>query len=114
MPDCLVQGTPVPAPLVGELTDSTALLENSDVDNGDVDNSNIDHRDTLRKRIAQDGYLFLRGAVDHQRVEAARSEGFTRLAEVREIQTPAIARIATGTRRRRDQPGDRSSSWYYP
>jgi len=111
MPDCLVQGTPVPAPLVGELTDSTALLENSDVDNGDVDNSNIDHRDTLRKRIEQDGYLFLRGAVDCQRVEAARSEVFTRLAEVGEIQTPAIAGIATGTSRRREQAGDLGLFW---
>ncbi|MCH2400833.1 MAG: hypothetical protein MK364_17085, partial [Pirellulales bacterium] len=111
MPDCLVQGTPVPAPLVGELTDSTALLENSDVDNGDVDNSNIDNRDTLRKRIEQDGYLFLRGAVDCQRVEAARNEVFTRLAEVGEIQTPAIAGLATGTSRRREQAGDLGLFW---
>ena len=29
MRDCLVQETPVPASLVGELTDSTTLLENS-------------------------------------------------------------------------------------
>ena len=96
MRDCLVQGAPVPAHLVGELTDSTDLLAAPDA---------------LRERIEQDGYLLLRGAVDPQRIQAARGEVFTRLEEVGEIRAPSIAGIATGTSQRRAQEGDLGAFW---
>lgn len=96
MRDCLVQETPVPASLVGELTDSTTLLENSEA---------------LRERLEQDGYLLVRGAVDRQCIAAARSEVFNRLAEVGEIRAPASAGIASGTSRRREQEDDLGAFW---
>ena len=65
----------------------------------------------LQRRLASDGYLFLRGLLDVQEVMDARHELLQRLVEVGEIQTPAIAGIATGERRRRELAGDLGAFW---
>lgn len=83
----IAQETVVPDNLIGPLRDSTDCLENG------VE---------LRQRIADDGYVFLRSAVDRDAVLSARREGFERLVEVGEINEPAIDGIATGESRRRE------------
>jgi hypothetical protein len=90
------QGRVVPPGLLGELRDSTALL----------------HSNTqLRQRLAEDGYLFLRGVLDAGPVLRARSEVFGRLAAVGEIADPPAAGIATGHSRRRETAGDLGAFW---
>ncbi len=62
----------------------------------------------LRRRLEEDGYLYLPAVLDGKRVLAARREVFGRLAEVGEIRRPAADGIATGTSRRAeliDDPG---------
>jgi len=70
MRGCIVQGREVPEDLVGELADSARLLDDPAV---------------LRRRLAEDGYLFLRGVLDRDAVLAARGEVLARLAAVDEI-----------------------------
>ena len=85
-----VAGRPVPDRLVGPLRASAA--------DGDAA--------ILRRRLAEDGYLFLPGALDPEAVTAARREVFDRLAEVGEIRHPAEAGIASGISRRAELAGD--------
>ena len=54
----------------------------------------------LPGRIAADGYVLLRGALDRADVLAARRDVLARLAAVGEIAEPIDAAIATGTSRR--------------
>ncbi|MBM3534995.1 MAG: hypothetical protein FJX60_18385 [Alphaproteobacteria bacterium] len=61
---------PVDPRLVGEYRDSSDLLGRPA---------------DLRRRLAEDGYLLLRGALDRDVIAAARREVFARLAEVGEI-----------------------------
>jgi hypothetical protein len=70
MRGCFVQGREVPEDLVGELADSARLL---------------DDPAALRRRLAEDGYLFLRGVLDRDAVMDARREVLARLAAVDEI-----------------------------
>ena len=70
MRGCFVQGREVPEDLVGELADSARLL---------------DDPAALRRRLAEDGYLFLRGVLDRDAVMAARREVLARLSAVDEI-----------------------------
>jgi hypothetical protein len=65
----------------------------------------------LRDRLGEDGYLFLRGALDPDEVRAARREVFQRLEEVGEIEPPAEEGIATGTSRREELIGDLGAFW---
>lgn len=87
-------GRKVPDELVGQFRDSS--------DGGDVE---------LRRRLADDGYVFLRGVVDPTDVLAAREEVFARLVEVGEIRPPAIEGIATGQSRRRELSVDLIAFW---
>jgi len=70
MRGCIVQGREVPEDLVGELADSARLL---------------DDPAALRRRLAEDGYLFLRGVLDRDAVMDARREVLARLSDVDEI-----------------------------
>ena len=68
-------GRAVPAAMIGELTDSTALLATPD---------------RLSSRLAEDGYLLLRGVLDVGEVMAARRAVFTRLASIDELRVGRV------------------------
>ncbi len=96
MQGCMVQGQAVPHGLIGELPDSAALLEQPAA---------------LRERLAADGFLYLKGAIDPTLVGAARAEVFARLVAVGEVSEPALEAIATGTSRRDELVADRGLFW---
>ena len=91
-----VNGVPVPDALLGELRESTALR---------------DDPAALRQRMAEDGYVFIRAAVDSALALAARVEALFRLVEVDEIAEPALAGIFTGRSRRRERVPDLGAFW---
>ena len=96
MKGCVVQNQPVPDELVGRFRDSSTELS---------------HGDELRRRLAGDGYVFLRQVGDKDEVLAAREEVFGRLMDVAEIKPPAIDGIATGQSRRRELVDDLGAFW---
>ena len=67
------EGRPIPAGLIGELVDSSALLGDGEA---------------LRANLAEHGYLLLRSVVEHGTAWSARQEVLARLAEVGEIDLP--------------------------
>ena len=81
---------------VGAMTDSSPLLADGAA---------------LRRRFAEDGYLFLRGVLDRTEVLAARREVLARMAEVGEIAEPAEAALPTGTSRRVEMHPDLGRFW---
>jgi ectoine hydroxylase-related dioxygenase (phytanoyl-CoA dioxygenase family) len=89
-------GKPVPTNMLGELHDSTPLL---------------DDPAALRKQIADDGYLYLRGVLDRNRVLDARVAVLSALADVGEIADPAMNGISTGTSRRGELVQDLGAFW---
>jgi ectoine hydroxylase-related dioxygenase (phytanoyl-CoA dioxygenase family) len=93
---CQVKGQVVPDELIRPLADSSPLLSDPS---------------RLRRRLADDGYLFLRGALDADAVAAARREVFRRLAEVDEIAEPVDLGIATGRSLRAERVGDLGRFW---
>lgn len=94
--DCVIQGQPVPDEVLGALNETRWPV-------GD--------NEELQRRLVEDGYLLLRGALDVDEVSAARDEVFERLVAVEEIKQPAIEGIATGTSRREDLQGDLGAFW---
>lgn len=96
MDGCRVKGRDVPPALIGELTDSAALLGAPEL---------------LRSRLQEDGYLFLKGVLPATAVHAARREVFQRLLQVGEIAEPAAAGIATGGSRRAEIEPDLGGFW---
>ena len=66
-----VHGLSVPDDLLGELVDSTPLLDDDP---------------QLRTRFDRDGYAYFRGALDAELVRAARREVLDRLVDVGEIE----------------------------
>ena len=96
MTDAIAQACPVPDQLLCALRDSTSVREDGEA---------------LRRRLNDDGYLFLREIVDGADVSAARGEVLERLAEVGEIRQPAIEGIATGESRRRERSTDLGEFW---
>jgi ectoine hydroxylase-related dioxygenase (phytanoyl-CoA dioxygenase family) len=96
MEGCMIKGRPVPSSLIHEMPDSASLLDNPKA---------------LRARLAEDGYLFLKGVVDRDTIGAARREVFERLVEVGEIKAPAEAGIATGESRRTELQPDLGKFW---
>ncbi|HWC03829.1 MAG TPA: phytanoyl-CoA dioxygenase family protein [Methylomirabilota bacterium] len=65
----------------------------------------------LGRRLADDGYVFLRGALDAEAVRAARIEVFERLVAVGEIRSPAVEGISTGQSRRAESVRDLGAFW---
>jgi len=96
MHGCRVKGRDVPPALIGELTDSAALLGKPEL---------------LRSRLQEDGYLFLKAVLPATAVHAARREVFQRLLQVGEIAEPAAAGIATGGSRRAELEPDLGGFW---
>jgi ectoine hydroxylase-related dioxygenase (phytanoyl-CoA dioxygenase family) len=77
-----------------------------------VDSSNLlPDGGALRARLAEDGYLLLRNALDRGEVLAARREVLARLAEVGEIAEPSEMALPTGTSRRRELHPDLGAFW---
>jgi ectoine hydroxylase-related dioxygenase (phytanoyl-CoA dioxygenase family) len=93
---CWTQGRPLPDERVGELRDSTPAAADAAA---------------LARRLADDGYVFLRGALDVDEVRAARVEVLERLAQVGEIREPAAEGIATGASHRAETVGDLGAFW---
>ena len=96
MQGCMVQGQPVPEALIGEMPDSAPLL---------------DQPQALRERLADQGYLYLKGALAPDLVGPARLERVERLHQVGEIAAPAQEAIATGTSRRAELMPDLGAFW---
>ena len=96
MRGCMIQGQEVPDDLIGELPDSTDLM-NQPV--------------ALRERLAADGFVYLKGVLDAALVAGARNEVFGRLVEIGEILPPAAAAIASGTSLRDMLVADRGAFW---
>lgn len=92
----IAQGNPVPGELLGELRDSTLIIED---------------RARLRKRLVCDGYVLLRSIVPLDVALDARREVFERLAAVGEIKRPAVDGVATGVSRRRELVNDLGDFW---
>ena len=94
--DCRVHGKPVPAEVLGEFRDSTALMADSSV---------------IQTRMAEDGYVFLRGVIAPSSIAMARQEVFCRLADVGEIAEPPRNGIFTGQSDRAARYPDSGSFW---
>ncbi|HEX2501310.1 MAG TPA: hypothetical protein VHO73_07605, partial [Methylomirabilota bacterium] len=93
---CWTQGRALPDHRVGEFRDSSPGAADPTV---------------LARRLADDGYVFLRGALDAGDVRAARTEVFERLVQVGEIRPPAAEGIATGESRRAETVSDLGAFW---
>ncbi len=94
--DCQVHGKPVPTDIVGAFRDSTDVMADAV---------------TLRARMREDGYVFLRGVVGPSSIAMARREVFGRLADVGEIAEPPVEGIFTGQSKRPDDPSERGRFW---
>jgi ectoine hydroxylase-related dioxygenase (phytanoyl-CoA dioxygenase family) len=93
--ECQVRGRPVPPALVGAFVDSTGLRRDPTA---------------LQARLARDGYVFLRRAIDPETVRAARAATVARLVAVGEV-VPGSDAAATGTSRRRELHPDLGAFW---
>ena len=94
--ECAIQDRPVPAQRLGPLVEY----------DGDL----ADHQH-LAGTVARQGYLLLRSVLDRESVLAAREEVFQKLAEVGEIEQPAIEGIASGSSLRAEQEPDLGAFW---
>jgi len=68
-------------------------------------------RPELPQRLARDGYVLLRNALDPDLVRQARRDVLERLAAVGEIVHPVDAAVASGTSRRAEQHPDLGAFW---
>lgn len=94
--EAVTNGECVPGELLGELRRSGNLIGDGAA---------------LRQRLAQDGYVYLPGALDKTDVAAAREETFRRLLDVGEICEPASEGIVTGRSNRRELAADLGAFW---
>jgi ectoine hydroxylase-related dioxygenase (phytanoyl-CoA dioxygenase family) len=95
-PECTIQGRQLPADRLAELRQFDGQL--------------ADHA-AVSSEFAEQGYLLLRSVLDRAAVLAARSEVFTKLRDVGEIQSPASEGISTGTSRRAELYPDLGAFW---
>lgn len=93
--DASANGEPVPAELLGSLRPSDDVR---------------DDPAALRRRLDDDGYVYLPGALDPSEIEAVREEVFGRLAAVGEIRQPVVDGIVTGESRR-EKVDDLGAFW---
>lgn len=94
MARCQVKGIEVPDALLGPMRDSSGLL---------------DEPSALRARMEEDGFLYLRGVLDPQAVQAARIEILARLETVDEIEPGTD--IFTGRSARAEREPDLGAFW---
>ena len=94
--DCQMQGRTVPAKVLGTLAETVPSPKTGT---------------DLKDRLAADGYVLVRGAIERNDIIAAREEVFDRLAEVDEIRRPAVEGISTGKSRRVELVGDLGAFW---
>lgn len=94
MRSCVVKGQPVPPAMIAELPDSSGLLADPAA---------------LRSRLSEDGFVFLRGAIDAAAVHAGRTEVLARLQAIDEIAPDK--EIATGRSRRKELEPDLGRFW---
>ncbi len=90
----VVKGQSVPPAMIAELPDSSALLADPAA---------------LRSRLQDDGFVFLRGAIDAAIVRAGRAEVLARLEAMDEI--APRTEIATGRSRRKELEPDLGRFW---
>ena len=93
---CQMQGRPLPTDVVGPLIETVF---------------NPSQPETMRQRLARDGYLFFRDVLPVSEILSARAEVFERLAEVGEVQLPVSTGTYTGSSRRRALFPDLGSFW---
>jgi hypothetical protein len=89
MQGAVAMGKPVPEGMLAPMVDSAGLR---------------DAPAALRRRLAQDGYLFLRGVVDPAVIAAARSEVLGRLEAVGEVRLDGDGVFTGRSDRRRLEP----------
>ena len=94
--DCRINQEPVLDDILAPYRDSTDA---------------IDDGSELRRRIEEDGYIFVRGVIPEDSIQAAREEVFGRLAEVGEIAAPPADGIFTGTSKREELQPDKGAFW---
>jgi len=93
---CQMQGRPLPADIVGPLTET------------DFDD---EQPERMRQQLDQDGYLFFRDVLSVPEILTARAEVFERLAEVGEIRLPVSTGTFTGSSNRRELCPDLGHFW---
>ncbi|MBI5093107.1 MAG: phytanoyl-CoA dioxygenase family protein [Candidatus Hydrogenedentes bacterium] len=86
----------IPEEIMGELRETPGALRDGAL---------------MRKRLEEDGYVLVRGALNPDDVLAARAEVFGRLLEVGEVREPAIEGVSTGTSRRKELCDDLGAFW---
>lgn len=90
------RGRAIPDAVIGQLADSAGL---------------VGQPEALASRLAEDGYLFLRGALPTKLVDRARHGVFHRLAAVDEVIDPEGETRMSGRSRRLELAPDRGAFW---
>jgi hypothetical protein len=93
---CSIDRQQVPEEILAPFVDSTSIAN--------------DH-DALASSFLENGYVFVRGLLPVAQIDDARREVFGRLAEVDEIEEPAIDGITTGRSRRVEVVDDLGEFW---
>ena len=96
MQGCVFNQKPIPSELIDQLTESSLQSDNSNA---------------LQRRLRDDGYIFLRNALDLDDALSARQEILQALVDVGEIKTPAIEGIFTGKSQRLERPEGLGPFW---
>jgi hypothetical protein len=96
MHGCMANGALLSETLVAPLPDSSGSASNGTA---------------LRDRLAEAGFVFLRGVIPEDVVLAARREVLQRLASVGEVAEPVEAGLWSGTSQRRERQPDLGRFW---
>lgn len=89
-------GNKIPKKYTGKLESSNQLINNSE---------------SLKKKLAHDGYLLFRNVLDNKEIYSARYEVFQRLYAVGEIKEPIIDGIPTGVSKREEMHPNLIDFW---